>query len=451
MISDFPKKVDPSILEQHVDYYVKRIKKSSLNAFSEFNEEFIYEQLYKIQTKIRKDEALGPLIGKCISIKSNLAIKSNKHNAGSLLLRNNIARYDADIVKTLKDQDAIILGTTNMDEFACGATGLLSKDSPLNAIDSSLIPGGSSSGAASSLAGNLCDISVGTDTGGSTRVPSIFNNLVSLKPSYGRISRHGLIDLAPSLDTVGFMAKSVEDLELFFNSSISKSNHDNTMLRLPTYKFPQTQESFTVGIDPDFIAYSADPYVLEKFNEFVATLGKQNIKVKKVNLSHLILASSAYYPIMSKEFYSSFSSLHPFLEEDINNAGYKPRKRLFFGKHLSTEKKHRHLYNKANDLRHAILHQMQDALSQVDFILTPACPVLPIKINKIKKEKFYSLENDYFMPQANLSGMPAATINISNYENNQFKPVGIQLITNMFSEDKLFKILKVIEGGLKDA
>src|SRR3989344_4585725 len=291
---------------QKLQSYLKEIEKNDkkgkkINAFLELNPNAI-EEAKKIDSKSKK----GKLAGKIIAVKSNINVKGLTTNCASKTLENYKATYDADVIKKIKKEDGLIIGMTNMDEFASGSSGETSAFGPTrNPRDINLIPGGSSSGSAAAIAADFCDVALGSETGGSVRNPASHCGIVGIKPSYGSVSRHGLIDLSMSLDQVGVFAKNVSDAAILLDVIREKSENDGVSENTKKINFSEIEKipkNITVGI-LDFNIGDKDIKNLVELKINKAT-AKYNWEIKRINLKYLDLAVQTYYPLVYVEFFS---------------------------------------------------------------------------------------------------------------------------------------------------
>lgn len=290
---------------------IKKIKSDNLNDFITIFENDSIEQAQKIDEKIKSGKKLELLEGVPIAIKDNILVKDHKTTAGSKMLSNYVASYDAYVIKKLKQSGVIILGKTNMDEFAMGSSNETSFFGPvLNPHDRKRVSGGSSGGSAVSVASGHCAVALGSDTSGSIRQPASFCGVCGLKPSYGRISRNGLISLASSFDQIGPIANSSLDCAILFNVIVGKDDDDATNLNTKKVNIRNIKskiKNITIGIPKNFDNFVTDKNILESFDKLIKDLRGAKIKIKEINMSFIDEALAAYCIIQPAE---SLSLIH---------------------------------------------------------------------------------------------------------------------------------------------
>ena len=292
-------------------YYLARIKNDKLNAFISVNEH-VLEEAKQADQKIAQDE-MALLTGVPIAIKDILLVKGQRATGASKMLANYIAPYTATAVKRLEDQGAIILGKTNCDEFAMGASNENSAFGPvLNPYDTSRVPGGSSGGSAAAVAADLAPIALGTDTGGSIRQPAAFCGLVGLKPSYGRVSRYGSMAMASSLDQIGPMTRSVKDAAYLLQIMAGRDKYDlsasyNTVPDYLNLLKTQDPHKLKVGLPKEYFSDALAPSIKQALDKTIDFLHEQNIVVEKVSLPYTEYALAAYYILMPAELSSNLA------------------------------------------------------------------------------------------------------------------------------------------------
>ena len=388
----------------------------------------------------------GKLAGKKISIKANICVKGLNASCASKVLENYEAPYDATVVKKIKDEGGIIVGIANCDEFASGSSGETSAFGPTqNPAVPGYIPGGSCSGSAASVAGDLCDMSLGSDTGGSIRNPASHCGVVGLKPSYGAVSRYGLIDLAMSTDSIGPFGKTVDDVALLFSIIQGRDSKDSISVgsKFDLGKIKETPKKLTVGV-LDLEGLNVDPKIKDvvdsKTNEVVEKYGW---KVKKIKLKHLDLAVETYYPIIYVEAFSASRKLdgRRFGKKVEEAAGPEYLRRVLGGNEITKAEHSGRYYNQALRAKKLISEEFEKIFKDVDCIISPVVPVLPWKIGeKISVEDVYA--SDALTIPSSLAGNCAISVPIGKVD--KF-PVGMQIICDKFEEQKLLQIARSVE------
>jgi aspartyl-tRNA(Asn)/glutamyl-tRNA(Gln) amidotransferase subunit A len=428
---------------ENLNIFLKNIKEKDekINAFIEVNEEKAKEQAEKVEEELNKG-IKKPLSGIVVGVKSNISVEDYLVSAASKTLENYYGTFDAEIIKKLKENGAIIVGMLNMDEFACGSSGETSYYGPTkNPRDLNLIPGGSSSGSAAAVAANLVDFALGSDTGGSIRNPSSHCGVYGLKPSYGRVSRFGLLDLAMSLDQIGPITKSVEDLAYILQIIAGKSNYDQTTadIEVPNYleKMKEIKE-LKFGIIKGLENFIVDEEIKRIYLNIVENLKKEN-KVKEVEIKHLDLSIATYYPIVYVEFFSATRKYdgrkYGYKIDEV--AGEEVLRRIEGGKLLTKAEFQGQYYRKALLARKLISQEFKNVFKEVDALVLPTTPKKPHKIGeKLSPLEMYAY--DLFTIPANLAGICAGVVPIK-------ETIGIQVYADAFKEEILFKAMKEIE------
>jgi len=426
--------------EKNVADFGEKIQKlnKELNIYLSLNTKAI-EQAKEIDKRIKGKKEVGKLVGLCFAVKSNISVKDMETNCASKVLESYISGYDATAIEKLKNEDAIVLGMVNMDEFACGGSGETSAFGPTkNPRNKELIPGGSSSGSAAAVAAGLCDFALGSDTGGSIRNPAAHCGVVGIKPSYGSVSRYGLIDMSMSLDQVGVLANSAEDTQLIFNIIKGKDNFDSTSHEPLELKQKKT---LTIGLldARNFCDKKIEELITKKTEEVCK---KNKWKIKKVNLP-LDIVLQTYYILVYVEFFSAtrkFDGRRYGL--NINQeSGPEVLRRILGGSEISKAEYHGKYYRNALKARTLIKKQFEKIFEEVDVIISPTVPKLAHKVGeKISVEDMYAY--DVLTIPANLSGVCGISIPAGTIDK---KCVGLQILAPRFYEDLLFDASKKFE------
>jgi aspartyl-tRNA(Asn)/glutamyl-tRNA(Gln) amidotransferase subunit A len=425
-------------LIEKVKQQLELIKKKNkeINSVLQVNPDAL-EQAKEIEKKIKAGKA-GKLAGKTIIIKSNINVKGLNASCASLTLENYKAPYDATVIARIKEEDGLILAMANMDEFACGSSGETSAFNPTkNPVDTSLIPGGSSSGSAASVAAGFCDIALGSDTGGSIRNPASHCGVVGVKPSYGLVSRYGLIDLSMSLDQIGPIAQNIDDALLILNVISGKDENDATSYESDEIRLEKLKE-IRVGVPKISADKQIWDIVLAKLKEH------KNIKIKEIELPHVNLAVQTYYPLVYVEFFSGTRKFdgRRYGKKIEDSCGEEVLRRILGGKEISKAEYHGRYYHKALMAKQVIKKEFERAFKEVDLIVLPTVPRLPHKIGeKISVEEMYSY--DTLTIPANLAEIPAMSIPAGTI--NKI-PVGLQIMAPAFQEGKMFSLAKLLEN-----
>lgn len=406
-----------------------------INAVLQINPNALKEAK-EIERKI-KDGKAGKLAGKTIIIKSNINVKGLNASCASKTLENYKSGYDATVIEKIKAEDGVILGMANMDEFACGSSGESSAFGPTrNPVNTNLIPGGSSSGSAASVAAGFCDIALGSDTGGSIRNPASHCGVVGVKPSYGLVSRYGLIDLSMSLDQIGPLASSVDNALLMLNVIRGKDERDPASYESDEIK-TQNPSKIKIGLPK----IDADEKIWKIIKDKLKKL--KDTEIIEIKLPHINLAVQTYYPLVYVEFFSGTRKFdgrrYGKKIEDV--CGEEVLRRILGGKEISQAEYHGKYYRKALMAKALIKKEFEQAFEKVDLIVMPTVPKLPHKIGeKISIEEMYFY--DSLTIPANLAEIPAMSIPAGTI--NKI-PVGLQILAPRFQEDRMFSLAKEME------
>lgn len=446
-------------LKENVKYFLNQIdEKRNLNAFNFIFDDAI-QQAEKIESKIKNDSA-GKLAGMVIAIKDVLAIKNKPLTCSSNILKNFDAIYTSTAVQKLIDEDAIIIGKTNCDEFAMGSSNENSAfGKVLNPHDNERVPGGSSGGSAVAVAANLCDVSLGTDTGGSIRQPAAFCGIYGLKPTYGRVSRFGLTAFASSFDTIGPFANSIEDIALVLEVIAGHDENDSTSAKIHSENFSQSineKLKFKIGLPKEYFSTGLNDeikkLIFDKV-EFIKSLGHEVIEISLPNTEYSI---ATYYILTTAEASSNlarFDGAHyGFRSKDSLNLndmytnsrtegfGNEVKRRIMLGTYVLSSGYYDAYYRKAQKVRRLLKNDFDEAFKSVDIILTPTTPNVAFKIGEKTNDPLSMYLEDIYTTSANLVGVPGLNIPIGF--NSEKLPVGMQIMANQFQERKLLQLAK---------
>lgn len=440
--------------------YLKEIesKNPELNVYLGVYDDVI-DQAKKADEIIAKGEATI-LTGIPFAMKDNILIEGKPASGASKILENYVATFDATVINKLKEEGVVFLGRVNMDEFAMGGSTENSAYGPSkNPHDTSRVTGGSSGGSAGAVAGDLALVALGSDTGGSIRQPASFCGIVGLKPTYGSVSRHGLMAMASSLDVIGPMAKTVEDAEIVFNAIKGKDKFDGTAVEGEIPK----KEKYVLGIPRDFLKEGVDADVLENFNQAVEKLKAQGFEIKDVSLPTLPYSLAVYYIIMPAEVssnlarfdgvkYGSLKEGKDLMEDYFLTRGEyfgkEARRRIMLGTYVLSTGYYDAYYGKALKVRELIKQDFDKVFKEVDAILTPVSPMPAFKFGEKTNDPLQMYLADIFTVSANLATVPAISVPagvVIREEKNL--PVGLQIIAPRFGENTLFEIGKKFENS----
>ncbi len=414
-------------------------KGKKINAFLELNPNAI-EQAKKIDVKIKSGKA-GKLAGKIIAIKSNINVLGLTASCASKTLEDYKSTYDATVISKIKEEDGLIIGMTNCDEFACGWSGETSAfGATKNPCCLDRVAGGSSSGSAAAVAAGFCDLALGSDTGGSIRNPSSFCGLVGTKPSYGLVSRYGLIDMAMSFDQIGPIARNVDDALLLLEVIRGKDEKDATSVESKEIKIEKIKK-LTIGI-PKIKLGEKKIWNLVR-NRINMLAQKKGWKTKDIEIKHIDLGVQTYYPIVFSEFYSGTRKFdgRRYGKKIEESCGEEVLRRILGGEIITQAEFEGKYYRKALSAREVIKKEFDDAFKQCDVIIMPTMPCLPWKIGeKPGLEAEYA--TDALTCLANITSLPAISVPAGKIDNI---PVGLQVYGKMFDESLIFFVAKEFE------
>lgn len=384
-----------------------------------------------------------PLLGIPVALKDLFSTKGIKTTAGSNVLADYVPVYDATVVKKLRDAGAVIIGKTNLDAWAHGSSGENSDFGPTkNPWNHEYVPGGSSSGSAAALAANMCLAATGTDTGGSIRLPASFCNLVGLKPTYGRVSRNGILAIASSLDSIGHFTKTVEDSALLLSITAGNDIFDATTPEKPVPDYRKGLQKgikeLKIGIATEYLQKGLDLGVRENFDKARDIFSRLGAKLIEISLPHTEYAIACYYIIQPSEVSSNLARYDGIrFGSARQNFGDEAKRRIMLGTFTLSAGYYEAYYKKAMQVRTLIKKDFDDAFQKVDAIITPVSPTPPWKLGEKIDDPLKMYLSDIFTVTANLAGIPGLSVP-SGFINEL--PVGIQILGPQFSEELLFQI-----------
>ncbi len=440
-------------------------KQRDLNSYiSVFNKAAI-ERANKIDQEIKAGISQGLLAGVPIAIKDTIVTKQGRTTCGSKMLEDFKGIYQATVLERLEKEGAIFIGKTNTDEFAMGSSTETSAfGRSLNPLDNSLIPGGSSGGSASAVASKTVLAALGSDTGGSIRQPAACCGIVGVKPTYGRVSRYGLVAFASSLDQIGPMTSSVEDAALMLNIIAGKDPKDQTS---SSVSVPDFSENIQEGIKDKTIGYvkecfdeSVNPLICEAVQKSLDKLKSVGANLKEVSLPHLKYGVSTYYVIATAEASSNLSRYDgvKFTKRssdvsDLNDLytrtrseffGEEVQRRILLGSYVLSSGFYEAYYLQAQKMRTQITQDFTKVFESVDFITMPTMPDFPAPINSFEGDPLKAYLQDVFTVGLNLSGLPGISVPINT--NKSKLSTSLQLIAPAFQEKELFKLAYTVEN-----
>jgi aspartyl-tRNA(Asn)/glutamyl-tRNA(Gln) amidotransferase subunit A len=445
-----------------VENYLSVIQQNSdLNAFLEVFEDSAKEQAARVDEKLKAGSA-GRLAGMVIGLKDNLCYKGHRVSAASKILEGFESIYTATAVQRLMDEDAVIIGRLNCDEFAMGSSNENSAFGPVkNNRNKSLVPGGSSGGSAVAVSAGMCTAALGSDTGGSIRQPASFTGTYGLKPTYGRISRYGLIAYASSFDQIGPFTTSLEDAALLLEIMAGKDEFDGTVSSKEVENFHPTEvvEKLKIAvIKESFETEGIDPEVAAKMDSVVSRLQAEGHTVEKVSFPYLDYMVPTYYVLTTAEASSNlsrFDGVHfgyrspsavgvedTYKKSRTEGFGEEVKRRIMAGTFVLSNEFYDAYYTKGQKVRRVLKDKTDEIFQQYDFILLPTTPATAFELNAVKDPITMYLQ-DIFTVHANLTGNPAISLPLGNHSNGM--PFGIQVMAQNFAEKKLFDFSAYLE------
>lgn len=446
--------------EEFVSKTIDRIHavEDKIHAYITIDEKNALEAAKTIDKKIRAKEKVGACLGMPLSIKDNICTMGLKTTCASKMLEDFVAPYDATVISRLKAEDAIILGKVNLDEFAMGSTTEFSFYGPTkNPWNTRYVPGGSSGGSGASVSALECLVSLGSDTGGSVRSPASFCSVVGLKPTYGLVSRYGLVSYANSIEQIGPVAKKVEDIAFILNIIAGYDPHDNTTIENQSDNYAKDLDAGIsgkkIGIIEQMTGEGIDKEVLSATNKAISKLQDLGAQCIPISLDAVEHSVAAYYTIASAEASSNLSrydnlrygfdfgtegfEFKAYVAKVRSNFGSEVTRRMLLGAFVLSAGYYGKYYLKAQKVRAMMKSQINKAFKKVDLLIAPTMPILPFKIGEKIDDPLTLYLLDINTITANLTGIPAISVPFAVSSSNL--PIGIQLFANSFEEKKLLQ------------
>lgn len=459
--------------------YLEEIKQKNkkIFAFLDITEDLALGGAKEADSLVKADKNFPLLAGIPSAIKDIILIEGVKCTAASKILENFVAPYDATVIKKLKEQKAVFLGKTNLDEFAMGSSTENSAFGPTrNPNDLDRVPGGSSGGSAAAVSADMTVYALGSDTGGSVRQPASFCGVVGLKPTYGAVSRYGLIALASSLDQIGVIAKTVDDCRIVFDTIKGKDPLDSTSIESKIqnskteFPFMETRgkmkkssspfeiRNLKIGIPKEYFTKGLDPEIEKVIKAAIKKYEEMGAKIKEISLPHTEYALPAYYLINPSEASANLSRYdgikYGFSEKSAKNLmevylktkgkGFGPevRRRIMLGTCALSQGFYEAYYLRAQKIRTQVRNDFEKAFEKVDVIMGPVSPVLPFKIGEKIDDPLSMYLVDVYTVSINLVGLPALSLPVGKVGK---LPVGLQIIGKPFEEEKILNIGEYFE------
>lgn len=489
-------------LRELVDSYLETIrsKNPSVNAFVHVDESEVQERADAIQKKMHEGKS-GALAGSIVGIKDVICEKGKKVTCASHMLHNFESVYDATVIQKLRAEDALFIGRTNMDEFAMGSSTENSiHGSTKNPVNTDYVPGGSSGGSGAAVAANMCDVALGSDTGGSIRQPASYCGVVGLKPTYSRVSRHGLVAYASSFDCIGPFAKNVTDAALILQHIAGNDPMDNSCADIPVDDYlgaiNQSDKKLKVGVPEEYFGDGLDDEIRDLIQNQLKDLEKNGTELVPVTLPHMKYGIATYYILATAEASSNLARYDGIryghranfddvekelgleteaIEKEIRNAvgagkeeaierlgkidsplirlykksrteGFSTevKRRILLGTYVLSAGYYDAYYAKAQKVRRLIKNDFDTAFSEVDVIVSPTAPTTAFKIGENQDDPLKMYLNDVYTISANLAGICGINVPAGMHSNGL--PIGMQFMGNVFREADILRAAKQIEA-----
>jgi aspartyl-tRNA(Asn)/glutamyl-tRNA(Gln) amidotransferase subunit A len=439
-------------------------KDTKIKAYLTLDKDAALARAKTIDLKIKKGEPLGKLAGIPIAIKDNLCTKGLKTTCASKILENFVPPYNAHVIERLNEEDAIIIGKTNLDEFAMGSSTENSGFNPTcNPWDLSRIPGGSSGGSAAAVAADMAFLALGSDTGGSIRQPAAHCGVVGLKPTYGRVSRYGLIAFGSSLDQIGTLTKDVSEAALLLEVIAGHDGMDSTSANLPVPNYPSMLdgpiEGLRVGVPKEYFGFELTKVIKKAIEDALRLFEKLGAEIVDISLPNTEYAVAVYYIIATAEASSNlarYDGVRYGHRSSANNGiigmysrsraegfGSEVKRRIMLGTHALSSGFYDAYYLKASKVRTLIKNDFLSAFEKVDCIICPTTPTPAFKIGEKVTNPLEMYLSDIFTIPANLAGIPGISIPCGFTEDDL--PIGLQILGRHFEEASILKIAKAYE------
>jgi aspartyl-tRNA(Asn)/glutamyl-tRNA(Gln) amidotransferase subunit A len=449
--------------EDYVTAILKRIEKvePKVHSFITLDADGALASAKIIDKKIKEKENIGQLAGVAVGIKDNISTQGIKTTCASKILENYVPTYDATVVKNLKENGAILLGKMNLDEFGMGSTTEYSRYQPTrNPWNLDCVPGGSSGGSGAAVAAGECTVALGSDTGGSIRCPSSFCSVVGLKPTYGRVSRYGLISYANSLEQIGPICRSIRDLVMMINIISGKDAMDNTSMPSTPISIPNRLNKLNVAMISELITGS-DQEVAKAVYSTSEKFREIGCSCEEVSIKNLHYALPSYYTLASAEASSNLARYdnirygfdYPigeykwdtYFSNVRENFGEEVKRRILIGSYVLSSGYYGKYYLKARRLRSLLRLELLELFKKYDLLIGPTMPILPFKFGEKIDDPIKMYLVDINTVIANLAGIPAISLPVG-FSNGL--PIGLQIMAAPFEEQKLidasYELEKVI-------
>ena len=455
-----------SLTENVKEYLAKIDEHKNVNVYNSIFKDEALKEAEEIESEIKSGKH-GKLAGSVIAIKDVLSIINKPTTCSSKILKDFKALYTATAVQKLVDEDAIIIGKTNCDEFAMGSSNENSAfGNVLNPADNSRVPGGSSGGSAAAVAADLCDAALGTDTGGSIRQPAAFCGVFGLKPSYGRVSRYGLTAFASSFDCIGPLTKNTEDAALILEVISGKDECDSTSYETPVPEYSKnlkSEKKFKIGLPKECFGEGLSEEIKKATDFLVKELSSKGFEIFDISLPHSEYTIATYYILTTAEASSNLArydgAKYGYRSENSSTLidmykssrsegfGTEVKRRIMLGTYVLSAGYYDAYYLKAQKVRRLIKNDFDNAFEKVDLILTPTTPTTAFKIGEKSDDPLEMYLSDIYTTSANLAGIPGISFPYTKDTNGL--PIGLQLLSKQFDELSLLQMSYYIQENFK--
>ena len=437
--------------------------KSALNAFLRVNGESALERARAVDRKLAKGEA-GSLAGMVLAIKDNICIRGEQVTCASKILENFSSLYDATVIERLRAADAVLIGKTNLDEFAMGSSTENSAFGPVrHPLDSARVPGGSSGGSAVAVAAGMAHTALGSDTGGSIRQPAAFCGVVGMKPTYGRVSRYGLVALASSFDQIGPFGNSVADVARVLQAIAGHDARDSTSANLPVPDYSAALaggvRGWKIGVPGEALGEGLQEEVRAAVRRAMEVLTGAGATVSEISLPHSAYVIATYYILMTAEASSNLARYdgarygyraagardltEVYVRSRSEGFGTETKRRIMLGTYVLSAGYYDAYYRKAQKVRRLIQNDFLDAFRTVDCILMPTTPTTAFRFGEKTDDPLQMYLSDVYTVSANLAGIPGISVPFGN--DRRGLPIGVQILGKQFDESAVLRAAAVLE------
>jgi aspartyl-tRNA(Asn)/glutamyl-tRNA(Gln) amidotransferase subunit A len=438
---------------------------ASLNAFLHINGESALAQARTVDGRIASGHA-GALAGMVVAVKDNICIRGERLTCGSKVLEDFVSPYDATVIERLRNADAVVIGKTNLDEFAMGSSTENSAFGPVrNPTNEHRVPGGSSGGSAVAVAAGMAHAALGSDTGGSIRQPAAFCGVVGMKPTYGRVSRYGLVALSSSFDQIGPFANSVSDVARVLQVISGFDARDSTSVRLPVPDYSADLNAgvrgWKIGVVREALGEGLQEEVRGALRQAMEAFSRSGALVQEISLPHSAYVISAYYVLMTAEASSNLARYDGvryghraagardiaelYTRSRTEGFGSEVKRRIMLGTYVLSAGYYDAYYRKAQKVRRLIQDDFVDAFKTVDCLLLPVSPTTAFTIGEKTDSPLQMYLSDVFTVSANLAGIPAISVPFG--KDRSGLPIGVQILGKQFDELSVLRAAAVLEGG----